>query len=124
MLLNLRIKHKLVIHRIHDVVRYNSESFISIGVLNEIDGKSFRHQNILIFFLKISLSWKFRVYTNILCMDIYRRKWGKVMERGKMIFRSTGFNIQMASYSIRHTVYNYIICINCNTYHHVHIMYR
>ena len=25
-------------------------------------------------------------------------KWGKVMTRGKMIFRSTGFNIQMASF--------------------------
>ena len=27
-----------------------------------------------------------------------RGKWGKVMTRGKMIFRSTGFNIQMASF--------------------------
>ena len=25
-------------------------------------------------------------------------KWGKVMIRGKMIFRSTSFNIQMASF--------------------------
>ena len=27
-----------------------------------------------------------------------RGKWGKVMTRGKMIFRSTGFNTQMASF--------------------------
>ena len=29
-----------------------------------------------------------------------RGKWGNVMTRGKMIFRSTGFNIQMASFDI------------------------
>ena len=33
-----------------------------------------------------------------ICQNTRRGKWGKVMTRGKVIFRSTGFNVQMASF--------------------------